>query len=115
MRLILALTLLLAPVPPPRLIPIDSGLVVIAWENADATSAIVDDIDNHDCRIVTVQEGLQLGTVLTQAPEGPPYEARCGIRPGDRLYLLRYRDRQYVGQDGPFVVPTRVWLPMVQT
>ena len=64
--------------------------------------------------ILVADDDRSIRTVLTQAPEGPPYEARCAIRPGDRLYLLRYRDRQFLGQAGPFVVPMRVWLPMVR-
>lgn len=115
MKLILAIVFLLAASPPaPRLVPINDGVVVIVWENTAANSVVVDDIDNQDCRIVAVYEGLSLGTTITQAPQGPPYETRCGIRPGDRLYLLQYRDRQLVGKDGPFIVPMRVWLPVVQ-
>jgi hypothetical protein len=114
MNLVLALVLLFAPAPPPRLVPIQNGIVVIVWENDGADTVIVDDIDNEACRLVTEQNGLFLGTVLTQAPQGPPYEARCAIEAGDRLYLLRYRDRAFLGQAGPFVVPMRVWLPMVR-
>jgi hypothetical protein len=113
MRLILAIVLLLAPVPP-RLVAIDAGLVVIVWENADADSATVFNVDNTACPYPTIVDGLWLGTTLTQVPEGPPYDARCALRGGDRLYLLRYRERVFVGQDGPFVVPVRVWLPVVQ-
>lgn len=113
MKYVLALILLLAPAPPPRLIEIEPGLVVIVWTNTDANSVTIDDVDQPNCRIVAQYDGLFLGTTITQVPQGPPYEARCSIGPGDRLYLLRYRDGFAVGQDGPFVVPTRVWLPMV--
>lgn len=111
---ILALILLFAPAPP-RLVPITNSLVVIVWQNTDADSVTIDNIDNPDCRIVAQADGLFLGTTLTQAPQGPPYEARCTIAAGDRLYLLRYQDGRYVGQAGPFVVPMRIWLPMVGT
>lgn len=114
MRFVLALILLLAPAPPPRLVEIDDGLVVIVWTNTDANSVTIDDVDNEECRIVAQYDGLFLGTNVTQVPQGPPYEERCGIKPGDRLYLLRYRDGHAVGQDGPFVVPVRVWLPIVR-
>jgi hypothetical protein len=110
-RLILAIILLLAP---PRLVAIDDGLVVIVWQNDAADSVTVFNVDNTACPYPTIVGGLWLGQVVTQVPAGPPYDQRCALRGGDRLYLLRYRERQYVGQDGPFVVPVRVWLPMVQ-
>ncbi len=112
MNIILVFILLFAPAPPPRLVEIEPGLVVIVWTNIDANSVTIDDIDNEACRIVAQYDGLFLGTVVTQVPQGPPYEARCGIKGGDRLYLLRYRDGFAVGQNGPFVVPVRLYLPM---
>lgn len=112
MRILLILAMLLIPPSPPRLIEVEPGLVLIVWENADANSAVVFNTSNAVCPYPTVQEGFGLGTVVTQAPEGPPYAEECTIRPGDQLYLQRYRDRQYVGVEGPFVVPYRVYLPI---
>ena len=51
--------------------------------------------------------------ISTQIPEGPPYEERCLLRPGDRLYVQRYLHSFFVDQAGPFVVARHVWLPMV--
>jgi len=112
MKFILAIILLFAPVPP-RLVAIDAGLVVIVWENTAADSVTVFNTTNEACPYPAIVDGLWLGTTLTQVPAGPPYDQRCALKGGDRLYLLRYHDRQYVGQDGPFVVPARVWLPLI--
>lgn len=113
MRVLLVLAMLFSP-SPPRLIEVDQGLILIVWENADANSAVVFNTSNRTCPYPTVQEEIRPGIIITQAPEGPPYAEECAIRPGDQLYLQRYRDRQYVGIDGPFVVPYRVYLPGVR-
>lgn len=112
MKTIVLITAFALSLSSPRLIEVEPGLVLIVWENADANSAVVFNTSNAVCPYPTVQEGFGLGTVVTQAPEGPPYAEECTIRPGDQLYLQRYRDRQYVGVEGPFVVPYRAYLPI---
>ncbi len=113
MNFILAILLLFTPAPP-RLVAIDDGLVVIVWQNTAADSVTIFNVSSPDCPYPTISDGLWLGQVITQVPAGPPYDARCALKGGSRLYLLRYRDRQFIDQAGPFVVRARVWLPMIR-
>ena len=98
----------------PRLIDAPDGVAVIAWKNTTgADSVVVFNIDS-DCPypvVVAIDPTRQF--VTTQVPEGPPFEQRCLLRPGDRLYVQRYIHTFFVDQEGPFVVARRVWLPVV--
>ena len=97
----------------PVAIDAPDGVAVLNWTNDGAANAItIFNIDNAECPYpVAIDVGA--GAQQTSIPEGPPYAARCLLKPGDDLYLLRYHDRQYVDQAGPYRVPYRVWAPMV--
>lgn len=99
---------------PPRLVEVSPGLVIIVWENQDADMVQVFNVSNTVCPYPTIQSGLFLGTVTTQVPEGPPYDEGCVLRPGDQLYLVRYRNTFFQGQDGPLIVPYHVYMPVVK-
>ncbi len=114
-KLAIVLALFLAlPVPPPRLIDAPQGVGIIAWENTTgANSVVVANLDGAcPYPVVQVIDPAQ-AHVLTQIPEGPPYEERCLLKPGERLYMQRYKDGFFVDQEGPFVVSWQVWLPNI--
>ena len=111
MSLILAIVLALAP---PRLVEAPQGIAAIAWENTTgADTVVVANIDSTCPYPVVVAIDPAQVSVLTQIPEGPPYEGRCLLRPGDRLYVQRYKDRFFADQEGPFVVARKLYLPAV--
>jgi len=117
MKLVFAVIFVLAlarPARPVRLIDAPDGITTIAWENTTgADSVVVANLDGACPYPVIVAIDPARHDVLTQVPEGPPYEARCLLRPGDRLYVQRYLHSFFVDQEGPFVVAWRVWLPGV--
>lgn len=99
---------------PPRLVIATQGITHIAWENTTEADSVVVANQTSDCPYPVVKSiDPAEQHVLTQVPEGPPYEGRCLLRPGDRLQLLRYRAGFYVDQEGPFIVAYRVWVPLV--
>ena len=112
--LVLVFALLAQPAPA-RLVDAPQGIGVIAWENTTgANSVVVFNIDS-DCPypvVVAIDPARQ--HVTTQIPEGPPYEGRCLLRSGERLYVQRYKDNFFLDQEGPFVVSWQVWLPEVR-
>lgn len=116
MRIALAIVLVAVLVQPaqPRLIDAPQGVGLIAWENTTgANSVVVANLDST-CPYPVVKpiDPAQIH-VRTQVPEGPPYEGRCLLRSGERLYVQRYKDNFFVDQEGPFVVSWQVWLPGV--
>lgn len=104
--------------PPVLLVDAPGGITILIWTNdVEADSVVVANISRtaETCAypvVVAVDAGLT--GQATQVPEGPPYEERCLLRPGDRLYLQRYRNKFAIDQLGPFVVPVRVWLPRIE-
>ena len=108
-----------APYPPDmfsgvRLVEAPDGIGFIVWENTTgADSVVVLNLDSICPYPVVKAIDPALVHVLTQVPEGPPYEGRCLLRSGDRLYMQRYLGGFFVDQEGPFVVARHVWLPMV--
>ena len=103
--------------PPAQLIEAPGGVALLIWTNdvqADGIAVINLARTAETCAypvVTAVDPGLT--GQFTSIPEGPPYEERCLLRPGDRFYLQRYRNKHYTDQIGPFVVPVRVWLPGV--
>lgn len=112
LRVLVVLLSLAAPVP--RLVDAPNGVGMIAWENtAGADLVVVANIDSVCPYPVVVALDPQVRHVVTQVPEGPPYEGRCLLRPGERLYVRRYRGGFFVDQEGPFVVSYQTWLPQI--
>ena len=96
----------------PRLVNAPQGVGVIAWENTTgADSVVVANLDSTCPYPVVMAIDPAQVHVLTQVPEGPPYEDRCLLKPGERLYMQRYLHSFFVDQEGPFVVSWQVWLP----
>lgn len=103
-----------APSTEPRLVEAPEGITVIAWENTTgADSVVVANLDSVCPYPVVMAIDPAQRHVLTQVPEGPPYEGRCLLKPGERLYMQRYLHNFFVDQEGPFVVARHVWLPVV--
>lgn len=103
------------PAPPARLVDAPEGITVIAWENTTgADSVVVANLDSTCPYPVVIAIDPAQRYVFTQVPEGPPYEGRCLLKPGERLYMQRYLHNFFVDQEGPFVVAYQVWLPGVQ-
>ena len=103
-----------APAATPRLIDAVDGVAVIAWENTTgADSVVVANLDGACPYPVVMTIDPTIQHVVTQVPEGPPFEQRCLLRPGDRLYMQRYLHNFFVDQEGPFVVARSTWLPVV--
>lgn len=105
------------PAPPlgSTLDPID-GVALIGWENEVGADAISVLLDRDDCRGPTpapIGDSGDPQQGLVQVPAGPPFDPDCLLRPGDHVYLLRYRAGEYIDQIGPYVVPVRIWLPVV--
>lgn len=114
LALIFVALLGLAPAESPRLVVATDGIANIAWENTtEADSVVVANVTSACPYPVVKHIDPAVQHVVTQVPEGPPYEGRCLLRPGDRLHLLRYRGGAYVDQEGPFIVAYRAWVPMV--
>ena len=112
--IILVCAVLLGATPAPRLIEAPGGVAVIAWENTTgADSVVVFNIDGACPYPVVRPIEPAEQHVITHVPEGPPYEGRCLLRSGDRLYVQRYLHSFFVDQEGPFVVARHTWLPMV--
>ncbi len=106
-------------IPPPSLgntlDPVD-GIVLIGWENGIEADAVVASLDRDDCRIATQGTIGDFGDpqqVITQVPSGPPFNPLCLLRPGDHVYIERWREGMHVDTIGPYNVPLRVWLPAV--
>jgi len=114
LQLLMIVALLTTPAPPVRLVDAPQGVGVIAWENTTgADSVVVANLDST-CPYPVVQDiDPAEQHVVTQVPEGPPYEERCLLQPGERLYMQRYKHNFFVDQEGPFVVSWRVWLPSI--
>lgn len=105
--------------PPPPLgdtiDPVD-GVALIAWENeigADAIAVLLDRRECHGPTPVPIEDSGDPQQGIVQVPTGPPFDPQCLLRDGDHVTLLRYKDGQYIDQIGPYVVPARVWLPVV--
>lgn len=117
-KLLLAILLLAQPLPPyplgSTLDPVD-GVAPIAYENSGGADTVIAVLDRADCRIPTLAAIADPSDpqAVVQVPFGPPYDARCLLRPGDHVHLLRYRQGQLVGEDGPYIVPVKVWLPRI--
>ena len=113
--IIIVLVLFMADAPAARLVDAPNGVTVIAWENVTgADSVVVFNIDSACPYPVVVAIDPTQQHVRTQVPEGPPYEGRCLLHSGERLYVQRYLHNFFVDQEGPFVVSWQVWLPGVR-
>ncbi len=108
------------PIPPPplgRVLTPENGVAIIGWENdvqADVVGVRLDRAPD-DCPqpLLAAIDSPDDPQAIVQVPLGPPFEPRCLLRPGDRVYLLRYRAGRFTDEIGPYVVPARMWLPIV--
>ena len=93
--------------------PVD-GVTGIPWENGVGADTVVVLLERDDCRspALAAIDG-PANQAFVQVPSGPPFDARCLLRVGDHVWLLRFRNGRYIDQLGPYVVPNRVWLPVV--
>lgn len=120
MKLIIAIAVfLIAAIPPPplggTLDPVD-GVALIGRKNDVQADTVVIALERDDCRgpVLTAVDPLEPQMVV-QVPPGPPFDVRCLLTPGDHVYLLRYRDGLYIDAIGPYIVPIKVWLPILKT
>lgn len=93
--------------------PVD-GVTGIAWQNGADVDMVVVLLERDDCRspaLATVDGPAN--QAIVQVPDGPPFDPRCLLRTGDHVWLLRFRNGRYIDQLGPYVVPNRIWLPVV--
>lgn len=93
-----------------------NGVAMIAWENDVQADTIMALLARHDCRgptLVAIKDSGDPQQGIVQVPAGPPFDPPCLLRPGDRVYLQRWRDGEYIDTIGPYSVPIRVWLPMI--
>lgn len=101
--------------PYPPLDPV-AGVAMIGWENDIGADMVIVWIERDDCPIAAHGAPDDTGDpqqAITQVPAGPPFDERCLLRPGDHVYLQRWRDGEHIDTIGPYVVPVRVWLPVV--
>lgn len=100
--------------PPPLGSTLEPGVVGIGWANDVQADTVVAILDRDDCRgpAFAAVDPLQQQAHV-QVPAGPPYDARCLLRPGDHVWLALFRAGRYVDQLGPYVVPIKVWFPMI--
>ena len=97
--------------------PVD-GVALINWENNVGADTVMMLLGRDDCRGPAPATLLDSGDPqqgLVQVPAGPPFDPLCLLRPGDHVYLQRWRGGEYIDTIGPYNVPVRVWLPIVQT
>jgi hypothetical protein len=113
-RLLFALLLLGQPIPPhPYGSTLESGQAAIGWgNNVDADTVVVVNVKNSACLVPTMEPiDAHDAQVSTWVPNST--DPRCLLRPGDHVYLLRYRAGRYIDQIGPYIVPVKVWLPVI--
>lgn len=115
---IVALVLLIFTAPPP-LVTIEpaDGVFFIGWDNSRVhADTVIARLNRDDCPIAARAAPIDTGDprqALTQVPEGPPFVSACLLRPGDNVMLERWRDGAKIDEIGPFVVPVRIYVPMI--
>lgn len=113
--LVLTTSMYAQPLPPyPYGSTLEPGIAAIGWENsADADTVVAVNPGNTACLIPTMEQiTAHDRQVSTWVPNST--DERCLLKPGDHIYLLRYRDGRYVDKIGPYIVPVRLWLPAVR-
>lgn len=107
-------------VPPPplgsTLNPVD-GVGLIGWANDAQADTVIVVLDRDDCHVAAYGPPGDTGDpqqATTQIPSGPPFESACLLRPGDHAWLSLWRAGRHVETIGPYNVPVRIWLPMIQ-
>lgn len=116
MKYIVVFALLLAPLfPPPVVGTLDPGATQIGWENDVKADAVVVTLNRDDCPIAaraTIDHPSD-PQAITQVPDGPPFDEQCLLRPGDHVYVQRFRAGVLIDAIGPYVVPVRILLPAI--
>lgn len=106
-------------IPPPptgSLLDPVNGIALIGWENSIHADLVVAVLNRTDCLIATneaVQNSGDPQQAITQVPAGPPFPTRCLLRPGDHVFLQRWRAGRHIDTIGPYAVPLHVWLPFI--
>lgn len=120
MRLLFAVLFILTSAPPPppgsTLDPVN-GVASIGWENSIGADVVVATLNRTDCPVAARGAPGDTGDpqqAITQVPSGPPFDEHCLLRPGDRIYLQRWRGGEHIDTLGPYNVPVRIWLPLVR-
>lgn len=104
------------PAPPGSTLDPVNGVAWIGWENSIGADTAVVLLNRADCPVASRAAPEDTGDPAqanTQVPAGPPFDARCLLRPGDHVYLQRWRNGEHIDTLGPYFVPVRIWLPIV--
>lgn len=116
MKFAIAAIVLFALIPPPPYPPLDPGVSTIGWENGIGADTVIVRLNRPDCPIAARGAPGDTGDpqqAITQVPQGPPFDPACLLRPGDRVVLERWKDGQKIDEIGPYIVPVRIFVPMV--
>ena len=88
------------------------GIATIAWSNEVGADTVIVVLSRPDCPVPTF--GRISPNVAQQATQVPgSIDERCLLRPGDRVSLVRYKDGVYIDTIGPWIVPVRIYAPLV--
>lgn len=94
----------------------ENGIAAIGWENGVGADLAVAHLDRGDCPIASQGPPEDTGDpaqAVTRVPDARHQTAPCLLRPGDHVYLWRYKGGDYLDRIGPWNVPIHVRLPMV--
>lgn len=98
-------------------LPLDpvNGVASIGFENTVGADTVVATLNRPDCPIAARAslDTLPANQGFIQVPSG--LDTACLLRPGDRVSLQRYRDGVLVDTLGPYVVPVRLYFPIVKS
>lgn len=95
------------------LLVVSGGSTAINWRNdVQIDWVIVENRTSAACsepvNAAAQPAALFVATLVPTNPDPP-----CLIRPGDQLFLRRYRQRVLIDILGPYIAPTYVYLPVV--
>ena len=92
---------------------VEGGSTAITWQNdAQIDWVVVENMMNAVCaEPVNAATSPVESFTATLVPTWP--DPQCLIRPGDHLFLRRYRQQVLIDVLGPYIAPSFVYLPLV--